>query len=356
MKGLFRMPARAAVVIALIGGSLGWGGVASAAGPAAVPGSPPAAATRHWSVPQKILLYGDSITQGTAGHWTWRYRLWQGLQAAGTPVDFVGPMHTLWSFTPGDMSSTEYRDPNFDTDHAAYAGMTLTQPKWTIADLAQQYRPNVIVGLIGINDLWKYGVSPQSLIDIWRQQIALARKADPGVTIVLGQYGQTWGPNVPEYNADLTALAASVDRPNARVIVAQAPAIDRQRDTFDGVHPTSSGELLQAKSVAVALAQVGLDSAAPVADSAVDTQFAPVPTVTTSGGLVTASWSAVDYATCENVYIRDVTAGWSGSLPYTGTTLTFPGQSGDTYEIALAPYQGWSELGTRSAWVSVTVP
>lgn len=356
MRGLLGMPARAAVVIALIGGSLGWGAAANASGPASVPGNPPASASDHWSTPQKILLYGDSITQGTAGRWTWRYRLWQGLQAAGTPVDFVGPMHTLWSFTVGDMWSPEYRDPNFDTDHAAYAGMTLTRPMWTIADLARQYHPNVIVGLIGINDLWRYDVSPQSLIAIWSQQISLARKADPGVTIVLGQYGQVWGPHVPEYNADLAALAASMNRASARVVVAKAPAMDRQTDTFDGVHPTSSGELLQAKSVAAALAQVGLDSATAPADPANDTQFAPVPTVTTSDGLVTASWAAVDYATCENVYIRDVTAGWSGNLLYTGTSLTFPGQSGDTYEIALAPYQGWSELGTRSPWVSVTVP
>lgn len=356
MKRRFRAPTITVAALALMAGALVSGGPASAGtGPSSVPTAPPAAATHHWSTPQKILLYGDSITQGTAGHWTWRYRLWQGLQAADTPVDFVGPMHTVWNFKP-DMMSMEYRDPNFDLDHAAYAGMTLTQPKWTIADLAGQYHPNVIVGLIGINDLWKWGVSPQTLIGLWRQQITQARQADPGVTIVLGQYGQTWAPGVPEFNAGLTAIAASMDRPNARVIVAQAPAFDEHRDTFDGVHPTTNGEVLQAKSVADALAQVGLDSASAPTASVDNTQFAPVPTVTAANGLVTASWDAVDYATCENVYIRDVTAGWSGSLPYTGTTLSFPGQSGDTYEIALAPFQGWSELGTRSAWVSVTVP
>ncbi|MGN6161940.1 MAG: GDSL-type esterase/lipase family protein [Marmoricola sp.] len=302
------------------------------------------------------MLYGDSITQGAVARWTWRYRLWQGLQAAGTPVDFVGPMHTVWSFTTGNMYSMEYRNPNFDTDHASYAGMTLSHPNWTIANLAGQYRPNVIVGLIGFNDIWRYGVSPQSLIDLWREQIALARQADPGVSIVLGQYGQVWMPGVSEYNADVAALAASVDRPSARVIVAQAPTFTEHEDTFDGVHLSTSGENLQAKSVAAALTQLGLDSAAAPADPTNDTAFTPVPTVTTSNGLVVASWPAVDYATLENVYIRDDTAGWSGVLPYTGTTLVFPGQPGDTYEIALAPVQGWSEIGTRSPWVSVTVP
>lgn len=350
------MPARAAVVIALIGGSLVWGGAANASGPTSVPSTTPAVASDHSSAPQKILLYGDSITQGAVARWTWRYRLWQGLQAAGTPVDFVGPMHTVWSFTTGDMYSMEYRDPNFDTDHASYAGMTLSHPNWTIANLAEQYHPNVIVGLIGFNDIWRYGVSPQSLITLWQKQITLARQADPGVTIVLGQYGQVWMPNVSAYNAALAALAGSMDRPAARVILAKAPVFAEHQDTFDGVHLTTSGEILQAASVAAALAQVGLKSATAAPDAPDNGQFAPVPTVTTTNGLVVASWAAVDYVTLENVYIRDDTAGWSGVLPYTGTTLVFPGQSGDTYEIALAPVQGWSELGTRSPWVSVTVP
>lgn len=334
-------------------------GTAGAVGPVKRdqhPSGPPAAATRHWDAAQKILLYGDSITQGTAGHYTWRYRLWKGFQAAGTPVDFVGPINTLWSFAPNDVSSTEYRDPNFDTAHAAYAGMTISHPVWTMSDLAQQYRPDVIVGLIGLNDL-TWGVSPDAVIDMWRQQIIAARKADPGVVFVVGQYGQTWRKGVPELNAGLAQLAQQMDKPLARVLVAQAPAFNEWNDTMDGVHLTTSGEILQANSVAAALAQVDLPSATAPADAPENGAFAPVPTLTVSGTTVTATWPAVDYATCEDFYLRDDTAGWWGVKAYIGgTSFSFQGQSGHTYEVALAPVQGWGELGTRSLWVSVTVP
>ncbi len=53
----------------------------------------------------RVLLFGDSITQGRPGDWTWRYRLWQQLRDTGRPVDFVGPAENL----VGD--SLDYADP-----------------------------------------------------------------------------------------------------------------------------------------------------------------------------------------------------------------------------------------------------
>src|SRR5690348_223405 len=74
----------------------------------------PAGAATTAGTPAKIMLYGDSVTQGTAGRFTWRYRLWQGLQAAGTSFDFVGPLRSVFSLLPNILiNSTEYRDPNF---------------------------------------------------------------------------------------------------------------------------------------------------------------------------------------------------------------------------------------------------
>ena len=45
--------------------------------------------------PVRILLLGDSVTQGSIGDWTWRYRLWQHFADAGVAVDFVGPESDL---------------------------------------------------------------------------------------------------------------------------------------------------------------------------------------------------------------------------------------------------------------------
>ena len=56
----------------------------------------PSAAGAEDVDPVRILLVGDSVTQGSAGDWTWRYRLWKHFDAAGVAVDFVGPRNDLY--------------------------------------------------------------------------------------------------------------------------------------------------------------------------------------------------------------------------------------------------------------------
>jgi hypothetical protein len=41
--------------------------------------------------PAKIMIIGDSISQGHEGDYTWRYRLWEWSQSNVAEVDFVGP-------------------------------------------------------------------------------------------------------------------------------------------------------------------------------------------------------------------------------------------------------------------------
>lgn len=318
----------------------------------------PAGADTPTASPTKILLYGDSITMGTAGHYTWRYRLWQGLQAAGTSVDFVGPLHTVFTYPAFTLDSTEYRDPNFDQAHAAVAGMTLTNPYRTISALAATYQPGVIVGLIGYNDLRTSIATPAQLADTWRTQIQQARAADPGVSIVLGEYGQTWASGINDYNQALTAVATELDQPGARVIATSVPQLNQSTDTFDGAHLTTSGEKIEAASVADALTQLGLPSATAPSDPApVAGQFAPTPTATASTSGIALTWPAVDYASSEHVVAQDVASGAYGLVRFVrGTSYNVGGIPGHTYRIWLCPVQGWAMLGTYSAPITVTVP
>jgi hypothetical protein len=311
------------------------------------------------TTPTKIMLYGDSITQGTSAHYTWRYRLWQGLESGGNSVDFVGPMTTVFTYPGYSVKSTEYRDPNFDTAHAAFAGMTLTKPVWTIAQLAGAYHPNVIVGLIGFNDLRTSAATIPQLIDTWRSQIAQAQSADPGVSIVLAEYGETWGTGISDYDAALTSLAAELDQPGARVIATGVPQLNQKTDTFDGIHLTTSGEKIEAASVADALSQLGLSSGATPADASVTPGgWAPTPSLTaTASSGISVSWSSVDYASSMDIVAQDVATGGYGMKRYvTGTSATIGGQPGHTYKVWLFPVQGWWDIGTYSAPVTITVP
>src|SRR5262245_36097935 len=44
----------------------------------------------------KVMIVGDSISQGSAGDFTWRYRLWKHLAPRVTGLDFVGPRTDLF--------------------------------------------------------------------------------------------------------------------------------------------------------------------------------------------------------------------------------------------------------------------
>lgn len=54
------------------------------------------------SATEKVMIVGDSISQGLDGDYTWRYRLWQHFQSDGVTDAFVGPRsgtHDLYSGT-----------------------------------------------------------------------------------------------------------------------------------------------------------------------------------------------------------------------------------------------------------------
>lgn len=66
------------------------------------------------------MFVGDSMTIGSTGDFTWRYRMWQHLNAAyDGPYRIVGPRHTLHDPTAGTATSSAYADPGFPMGPAA---------------------------------------------------------------------------------------------------------------------------------------------------------------------------------------------------------------------------------------------
>ena len=69
------------------------------------------------------MVVGDSISHGSAGDYTWRYRLWKHLTGNGVAVDFVGPRRGLFDSVrspSGEVIDTNtYADRAFDSDHNA---------------------------------------------------------------------------------------------------------------------------------------------------------------------------------------------------------------------------------------------
>lgn len=202
----------------------------------------------------RLLLVGDSITHGTAGDWTWRYRLWQRLASTGAQdVDFVGPVQDL----QGD--SFAYRDPDFDRDHAAWWGTPLTPPAYPAGALGRVYRPDVAVVELGVNDLLKQDEDPAAVAGAMRDFVTTLRVAAPGVDVVLVHVPVLTIDGVEELNGLYDDLADELDTAAERVLVAHAEdGFEPEADTYDGLHPTASGEVKIADAVAAVLGELGI--------------------------------------------------------------------------------------------------
>ncbi|GAB3783795.1 GDSL-type esterase/lipase family protein [Nocardioides ungokensis] len=295
----------------------------------------------------RILLVGDSVTQGSSGDWTWRYRLWQHLVSSGVRVDLVGPYEDLFDNVTSTQGSDAYLDPVFDRDHAARWGMAFGDESPPVGDLVRRYHPDVVVEMLGVNDLgWRHA-PPAAVDELARRFVADARAGDPGVDVVLGEVAQTWVPGAPEYDASLPALAADLTTGASRVVAA-APAAPLVQgvDTYDAAHPTATGEVKLAAGVGDALSVLGIGPHSPWPLPVVPNGPRVPATLTASpgDGEVMLSWQSPPGATAEYVWIRDATTGEAWTRlpdPVTGTSWTSGGlTNGDSYEFRLQAEKG----------------
>ncbi len=265
---------------------------------------------------------GDSITQGSAGDYTWRYRLWKSLQAGGPAdgVDFVGSRTALWNPQTGKQDNNRYyADPNFDQDHHAIWLRTLIDESLTIgpAIKALPAKPDVIVVDLGTND---YGRGASKSMTALRAFITNARAAAPGVdVVVLGLYrlynvkarAYENASYVQGFNASLPTLAAQLDTPSQRVVASLVePSFNAATMTWDGRHPTSQGELVLARAAAEGLQQIGVGSGWSGPATAQWPATGPTPTVAAASTTAfNLQWAhTVPGALAYRVEYRDVSA------------------------------------------------
>lgn len=309
--------------------------------------------------PVRILLVGDSVTQGSAGDWTWRYRLWEHLVADDADVDFVGPADTL-AGPPPALPNQEYADPDFDRTHAAHWGDAFYDTQWPIGDLVETYEPDVVVELLGVNDLVG-GKTPDEVLAELSDFVTTAQQVDPDVDVVLGQLSQSWQPGVPDYNAGLPGLAQELGTDDSRVVVATAPTdFVEDVDTWDAAHPTATGEVKIAASVADALAELDIGTNYPRPFPTVDPVPIGTPDLAVVPGPTSAAltWTLPPGTDQTWVWVRDATlnGAWERrTYALGGTTWTDQGLvSGHTYEYRVQPAKGASLGAHLSAVVSVT--
>ncbi|GAA4805560.1 GDSL-type esterase/lipase family protein [Nocardioides caeni] len=262
---------RAPVLVLLVAALTALLGLPSTAEADAAPTATSASTSEHL----RIMLLGDSVTQGATGDWTWRYRLWQHLRDDGVAFDLVGPRADLHDSVTDHGGSTAYADPAFDRDHAARWGMWAGFLDVPVADLMADHDPDVLVVMLGVNDVLFQRPVPD-VVDSLRGIVATARSARPDVRVVLAEATQTWFAGVPELNAGIAALTTELDSASSPVELADAATDYTIERTRDGSHPDAEGERLIADRIARALARLGIGS---------DPVPPPVPALTAPGNV-----------------------------------------------------------------------
>jgi hypothetical protein len=121
----------------------------------------------------RVMIVGDSMTQGQQGDWTWRYRIWEWFKEQGIDVDFVGPyagtvepdppsapapppLYGAAPPTSSIKSSGGYAvgaSVDFDSDHFAVWGRAAAVDKGLIQDVVAAHQADLMLLMLGFNDM-----------------------------------------------------------------------------------------------------------------------------------------------------------------------------------------------------------
>lgn len=187
----------------------------------------------------RVLIVGDSITQGQQGDYTWRYRIWQWFQSSGISFQIVGPYKGTKSPPPavapqppplyGSPADTSFTtdggyatgvDSGFlsNSNHFAVWGRAAAVDKGLIAGVLQQTPADLMLLMLGFNDLgWFYSDVGGTLASI-QTLISNARSVNPSIKIAVANIPHRTHiggrdnlvQNTDIYNNQLPSLLASM--------------------------------------------------------------------------------------------------------------------------------------------------
>ncbi|GAB3822378.1 hypothetical protein GCM10028895_26750 [Pontibacter rugosus] len=224
------------------------------------------------------MTLGNSITQGNTDFPGYRYHLWKMLLDEGIDVELVGS-HTTNNEGDPAVKGTTYNGKVYTNRNEGHWGWSTDEVlngrdgQGNLASWLQGYTPDFALIHLGTNDMFKQceaGESPdkacyQETINELREVIRQIRTKNPAVTILLAQlipaYANKVGTdaafNIQELNRRIPVLANELNTDDSPVVVVDQytgfdPYFDpdnpsNNKDTWDGVHPNTSGELKMAR-------------------------------------------------------------------------------------------------------------
>ena len=231
--------------------------------------------------PWKVMVVGDSMSQGHEGDYTWRYRLWQWFQQQGVPVDFVGPYSGTIepAHNPGPppppllqgqkpatsaITSGGYVPGTFfDSEHFALWGRQIKQnidvnPATGVSPIREQvarYQPDLLLVGLGFNDLGWFVGGPRETLDRMKTLVDEARAAKRNVSFAIADVphrtfieGRDDLPKITnEYGDLLRDAIPGWSTPDSRVELVEWRkhydcGVSGCAGGYDGLHPNALGE------------------------------------------------------------------------------------------------------------------
>ncbi|MDX3192709.1 fibronectin type III domain-containing protein [Streptomyces sp. MN03-5084-2B] len=323
------------------------------------------------SPPAKAMVVGDSVSQGSAGDFTWRYRFDKHETSAGAQLTLVGPRDDLFDNVADTWNDNHtYADPAFGQHHDAAWGESMGGAATHIAGDVATYHPDYLLVLLGMNDL-AFGLSdPAGTEASLRTFVANARQADPRVQFFFGtllpsrrtESDPGHAADVADFNARLRRTVGELSTADSALYVAETGQdIVPAEDLWDGSHPNARGEVKIAAAFADSLAvnrSVGAPYPRPYPAVPLGPRVAPQLTATPGNRQADLSWTLSPGVTGYYLHTKDVTAGETTftRLPvpllgpaWTAGLLT----NGHTYEFQLQTTKGTAE-GVFSNVATVT--
>ncbi|MBT1189565.1 hypothetical protein HET69_37690 [Streptomyces sp. CJ_13] len=202
----------------------------------------------------RFMFVGDSMTIGRAGDYTWRYRMWQHLNATfGGPYKIVGPRCEVYDTFADAPTSHEYAEPGFP-DHArrhlAGWGEGWQHMVPLIGPAARAGKADVLLVSLGLIDLGFYTDALQTAANV-RRFVEEARAGRPGIRMVLlpvipnvrAESDAPFASEVARFNELLAKAAADLSTDASPILLGARPSsYEIHHDTYDGTHPNASGE------------------------------------------------------------------------------------------------------------------
>ena len=321
------------------------------------------------------MIVGDSVTQGSSGDYTWQFRLYEHLRADGVRPRMVGPYSWLFNNVTSVQGDHSYADPHFEHANDASWGMALFREKAAIGRKVATYRPDYLLVLLGLNDLFWYGFGQPVMAENLASFIAAARAARPHIRIVFGlvppdihERKPAFAASVASYNHTISSTASKLSTAKSPIAVARdGSGINVAADLWDGTHPNANGEVRIAAGFADALAsRFHLGRAYPEPYPVLPTGPLIHPKLTArpghTAGQAVLSWTLAPGAGSYFIFIKDVTKGDTKftRLPFPLAPAKDPWtagllNSGDTYTFKVQACKG-VDCGAYSNPASVTAP